>query len=138
MANHMFLFRQCSQATAKQLSRLLNISVHTYYYYEKGRMDVPHEIVMLLSLIYKVPAEYILCDNLAADDDVLGPARHLAQLDEAERYKTMISHLTQSNQDKITYRLVRQIKDAFREAHHRPGSESHVHIDNLPPHREDE
>lgn len=138
MANNLLLLRQYSKATPKQLSRLLNISVHTYYYYEKGRMDIPYEIIMLLSLIYRIPAEYVSQDGLEANEDVLDAVRVLAQLDDPERYKRMICNLMQSNQSTITYRQVRQIKDMFRKAHHRPGSESPVHIDNHQPHHEDE
>lgn len=138
MANNLLLLRESSKATPKQLSRLLNISVHTYYYYEKGRMDVPYEIIMLLSLIYNIPADYVSNDDIDANDDVMESVRSLAQFDDTERYERMICNLMQSNQSKITYRNVRKIKDTFRKAHHRPGSEAPVHIDNPLPHLEDE
>lgn len=138
MANNLLLLRQYSKATPKQLSRLLNISVHTYYYYEKGRMDIPYEIIMLLSLIYRIPAEYVSHDGLEANEDVLDAVRVLAQLDDAERYKRMICNLMQSNQSQITYRQVRKIKDTFRTAHRTPDSGTFVHTGNPLSHPEDE
>ena len=44
----------------KQLAEMLNISQSTYSRYESGFLDIPSEILISLSKIYKVTTDYIL------------------------------------------------------------------------------
>ena len=43
-----------------QLAKILNISQSTYSRYESGVLDVPSEVLIALSRVYKVSVDYIL------------------------------------------------------------------------------
>lgn len=45
--------------TEKQISSLLNISCYKYRRYEKGNFDISTEILLLLSIMYHIPIDYL-------------------------------------------------------------------------------
>ncbi|MBQ6877356.1 MAG: helix-turn-helix transcriptional regulator [Oscillospiraceae bacterium] len=52
--------REDRDFSQKQLAEMLNISQPTYSRYESGFLDIPSEILISLSKIYKVTTDYIL------------------------------------------------------------------------------
>lgn len=52
--------REDRDFSQKQLAEMLNISQSTYSRYESGFLDIPSEILISLSKIYKVTTDYIL------------------------------------------------------------------------------
>ena len=52
--------REDSDLTQKQLAKLLNCSQQVYSNYELGQRDIPTDILIKLSSIYNVSADYIL------------------------------------------------------------------------------
>ncbi len=52
--------REDSDKTQKDVAKYLNVSQRTYSHYENGERNVPIEIIIKLSELYKLPADYIL------------------------------------------------------------------------------
>ncbi|MBE6881871.1 MAG: helix-turn-helix transcriptional regulator [Oscillospiraceae bacterium] len=52
--------REDHDLNQNQLAEILNISQSTYSRYESGFLDVPSEILIALSKLYKVSVDYIL------------------------------------------------------------------------------
>jgi transcriptional regulator with XRE-family HTH domain len=50
------------------ISSLLNISSYKYKRFEKGELPVPVEIILLLSIMYNIPFDYIICDKYDVSD----------------------------------------------------------------------
>lgn len=52
--------REDSDMTQKQIAKMLNCSQQVYSNYELGQRDIPTDILIKLSEIYNVSADYIL------------------------------------------------------------------------------
>ncbi|MBR4889436.1 MAG: helix-turn-helix transcriptional regulator [Clostridia bacterium] len=52
--------REDQDLSQAQLAKILNISQSTYSRYESGVLDVPSEVLIALSRVYKVSVDYIL------------------------------------------------------------------------------
>lgn len=52
--------REDNDLTQKQLSKILNCSQQVYSNYELGQRDLPTDILINLSKLYKVSTDYIL------------------------------------------------------------------------------
>ena len=57
--------REDQDLSQAQLAKMLNISQSTYSRYESGVLDVPSEVLIALSRVYKVSVDYILGLNSA-------------------------------------------------------------------------
>lgn len=51
-----------------QISSFLNISSYKYKRFEKGELPVPVEIILLLSIMYNIPFDYIIYDKYDISD----------------------------------------------------------------------
>ena len=52
--------REDSDITQKEMSKILNCSQQVYSNYELGQRDIPTDILIKLSVYYKVSVDYIL------------------------------------------------------------------------------
>lgn len=52
--------REDRDITQKMISKILNCSQQVYSNYELGQRDIPTDILIKLSLFYKVSTDYIL------------------------------------------------------------------------------
>ena len=52
--------REDADLTQKQLAKMLNCSQQVYSNYELGQRDIPTDILIKLSVFYKVSVDYIL------------------------------------------------------------------------------
>lgn len=52
--------REDHDMSQSEVAKLLNVSQPTYSRYENGRLDVPSEILIALSKLYKVSVDYLL------------------------------------------------------------------------------
>lgn len=43
-----------------QLAKMLNVSQSTYSRYENGQLDIPSEVLIILSRLYNVSVDYLL------------------------------------------------------------------------------
>ncbi len=51
-----------------QISSLLNISSYKYKRFEKGELPIPVEVILLLSIMYNIPFDYIIYDKYDISD----------------------------------------------------------------------
>lgn len=108
MKNNLELFRTESGLTPKQLSLLLNMSVHTYNAIERDRLPLPMEIGEMLAIIYSVSRDKLLSANLSDSD--LNGAHKLTPLDESQKFDAALYALTGSKDKKCLYRKLEKIK----------------------------
>ena len=52
--------REDKDLTQKEIAKILNCSQQVYSNYELGQRDIPTDILIKLSLFYKVSTDYIL------------------------------------------------------------------------------
>lgn len=52
--------REDNDLTQKEVAKMLNCSQQVYSNYELGQRDIPTDILIKLSLFYKVSTDYIL------------------------------------------------------------------------------
>jgi DNA-binding XRE family transcriptional regulator len=111
MKNNLKLFRTESGLTPKQLSLLLNMSVHTYNAIERDRIPLPFEIGEMLSGIYLVSSDKLMSDTVTAND--LSGAHKLAALDESEKFDLALYTLTGSRDMRCLYRKINAKKQSI-------------------------
>ena len=68
MNNKIRKLRTLVDLTETQLSSLLNMSSYKYKRCENGTMDFPIEAVILLSIIFQVPIDYLLYNKYSIED----------------------------------------------------------------------
>jgi len=111
MNNNLKLFRTQSRLTPKQLSLLLNISVHTYNAIERDRIPIPFEIGEMLSIIYSVSRDKLISGTVTEND--LSIAHKLAALEDSEKIEVVLYTLTGSRDKKCMYRKINNIKQSI-------------------------
>lgn len=52
--------REDNDLTQEQLCMAINYKQQTYSYYENGKRNIPHELLIQLALFYKTSTDYIL------------------------------------------------------------------------------
>ena len=68
--------------TETQISSLLNISSYKYKRFEKGELPIPVEIILLLSIMYNIPLDYIICDKYDISDLIKTLIKNNSSLEE--------------------------------------------------------
>lgn len=68
--------------TETQISSLLNISSYKYKRFEKGELPIPVEIILLLSIMYNIPFDYIICDKYDISDLIKTLIKNNSSLEE--------------------------------------------------------
>ena len=112
MKSNLELFRTESTLTPKQLSLLLNMSVHTYNAIEKERIPLPFEIGEMLAIIYSVSRDRLISDTVTEND--LRGAHKLSSLNESEKFSLALYMLTGSMDSKCLYRKINEKKQSIR------------------------
>lgn len=68
--------------TETQISSLLNISSYKYKRFEKGELPIPVETILLLSIMYNIPFDYIICDKYDISDLIKTLIKNNSSLEE--------------------------------------------------------
>ena len=68
--------------TETQISSLLNISSYKYKRFEKGELPIPVEIILLLSIMYNIPFDYIIYDKYDISDLIKTLIKNNSSLEE--------------------------------------------------------
>ena len=108
MKNNLELFRTESGLTPKQLSLLLNMSVHTYNAIERDRLPLSLEIGEMLAIIYSVSRDKLMSDDLT--ESGLNGSREFAHLDESQKFDAALYALIGSSDKKCLYRKLEKRK----------------------------
>ena len=95
--------RETLGLTEKEISAFLNISSYKYISFEKTAVEVPCDMLILLSRIYGIDIELFL-NNHYSNQDLL---TELTKEDILEHLRQNLFH---NNDTKVTYRSIRKIK----------------------------
>ena len=110
MENNLRKFMEKSLLTPKQLSRLLNISVHTYIAMEQDKCSISTETIIMISKIYKIPSRFLF-ENLEKNEQEIDHAMEVfAKLEENDRFLLAMKNLTNEEVGKSIYRQIRRVK----------------------------
>lgn len=113
MNNTLKDLRTVTLLSCKQLSELLDVSVHTYKAMENGTFSISPEIICMLSKIYQLP---LVCfENYAVESEtVLSSLRErFGCLDVDERYELALHNLVGNCNKKQIRKKIRNIKKEF-------------------------
>lgn len=94
-------------------SKLLNVTVHTYVAYEKGKMIPPPEIIKMIAMLYNID-EAVINDSYV-DASLIAKLDELAQMNNEDKYK-MLSYRILGDNTVPNYHKIRKVKDNIREA----------------------
>ena len=113
MASNLLFIREQLQITKKFISRLLNVSVYTYIGYEKDRLIIPTEILIMLSEIYRIPVDDLLCCQENISQQSLTVINQAKQLSTEKKEQLLIKNLTGNSESKFSYRDIAAVKAAI-------------------------
>lgn len=68
MHNKIKALREALELKETDISSLLNISYYKYKNYENGSWEIPSNILLLLSIMYDIPMDYIMLSRYTLDD----------------------------------------------------------------------
>lgn len=110
MQNNIEYIRIISNTSKKLLSKLLNVSVYTYNGYITNRLIIPNEILILLSKLYCIPLETLLCAKELIPKDIIFRIETLTTLSDLEKEQYFTQNLTGKKSLKLTYHIINTIK----------------------------
>lgn len=100
--------RERSNLTSKQLSKLLNISTHTYWAMEQGKITFRPEILEMLARIYGIQWP----DSDISQEVILNSiATEFGMLNEDERFLQAMKNLTGEDNRKLSFRKIERVKN---------------------------
>lgn len=111
--NNLKELRMISNVSPKMLSRLLNVTVYTYLAYEQEKMNIPPELVKMISMIYDISEEIILSPLFEIDTSSIKELTNIASMSEEERFKVLCHRIINDNCNP-SYRDIKKIKDDIR------------------------
>ena len=110
MGNNLRWFRENSGISKKELSKLLNVTIHTYYSYEMNTDVVPRVIFVMLAIIYETTEEEFYCDFEQISLKTKMNIQSLSRMSSEERYKKLSTNLLGESVGTATYHWVKIAK----------------------------
>lgn len=110
MSNNLKELREASMLSPKELSILLNVTVHTYIAMEQDKFSVAPEIKVMLSKIYGIPQEYLLDGLSIKCKEVEDALNKLSICSENERFSLALTNLIGKIEDKHISKKIRKLK----------------------------
>ncbi len=106
--------RETLGLTEKEISYFLNMSSYKYISFEKTAVDIPCDILILLSRIYGINIELLL-NSKVNNQDLLSELKRQGLIEEKNILDRLTQNLLQHNGTKITYRSIRKVKNDFQQ-----------------------
>lgn len=108
--------RETLGLTEKEISSFLNISSYKYITFEKTAIDIPCDILILLSRIYAINLELLLYSKYNNEDLFSELKRQeIFSKDKSVILEKLRQNLFQNIDIKITYRSIRKVKNDFQQ-----------------------
>ncbi len=107
--------RQIAGIDAKILAKLLNITVHTYNAFEQGKMSPAPEIIIMISLMYRIDGAVLVEPSLCLSRDVTDRLLIISKLSEDEKYIYLSSGILEKNV-KPNYHNIKKVKEEIRKS----------------------
>lgn len=103
--------RETLGLTEKEISAFLNISSYKYISFEKTAVEIPCDILILLSIIYDIDIKLFL-DSHCSNQDLLTELtkQHNIEKDKEEILDHLRQNLFHNNDTKVTYRSIRKVR----------------------------
>lgn len=113
--DNLIKIRKLANVSPKILSKLLNVTVHTYIAFEQERMIMPKEILKMLSLVFRIDEETIFDSSKQLSDKDTEQLIKISLLSDEEKLKYLASGILEENIT-INYRNISNIKRKIRNA----------------------
>ncbi len=117
--NNLKYFREQVGVTKKIIASLLNLSVHVYTGYENGLFIIPEEIKIMISLIYGIPRNYIMCDSKQVPEEISNHLREMLNLDNDKKKERLSLNLSQGEKRNLKVKDIYKIKSDIYSSIHR-------------------
>lgn len=103
--------RETLGLTEKEISAFLNISSYKYISFEKTAVEIPCDILILLSIIYDIDIKLFL-DSHCNNQDLLTELskQNIIEKGKEEILDHLRKNLFHNNNTKVTYRSIRKVK----------------------------
>ena len=109
-------FREKSLLTAKQLSILLNVSVHTYIAMEQDKFSLSPEIIIMIAKIYQMPTHFLFEDSILNQEEIDAIMINFSKLpNEEKRFQLAVKNLTGGVVEKSLHRQIRKLKNQIHD-----------------------
>ena len=110
MSNNLPELRRISKLTPKELSILLNITVHTYIALEQEKVSFSAEIVVMLAKIYKIPTHYLFEDISINWKEIDRALQQFSECDKKDRFSVALTNLIGQNDGTYVHKKIRKVK----------------------------
>lgn len=112
--NNLNYFRKESGIEARQIARLLNVTVHTYLGFEQEKMSIPPEIEIMLALIYCVDRAELFCEESLIRKDAVKRVQTLSNYDKNALFELLSTRLLGGCHTTVNYRTISKVKNEIR------------------------
>ena len=110
MGNNLRWFRESSGISKKDLSKLLNVTIHTYCSYERDTGVVPRVIFVMLAIMYEAEEYEFYCDFEQISMKTKENLQRLSRMSGEERYQKLSINLLGESVGSATYHWVKIAK----------------------------
>lgn len=101
--------------TEKDVSSLLNISTYKYSYFENNEVEIPLEILVLLSKIYGINIDLLLYDVYSSQELIYElELNNFTNCNKADILDKLNFNLLSNQSTKTTYHSIRKVKLVFQ------------------------
>ena len=104
----LYLLRSTLNIRPGLLSKLLNITAHTYLLYEKEILSIPPEVAKMLSIIFCVNFDTIYGNRTITEDELIG-LKKISCLNDEDKIKILATRIL-PNGEELNYRSIRKMK----------------------------
>lgn len=113
--NNLRLLRKMIDVPPKKLAKLLNVTAYTYIAFEQEKMNIPLEIVKMLSMIYQVDEEILLGSEMLQNAELSEKFSRIAKFPEDEKYNLLCKALLGENV-KFNYHNIKEVKNKIMDS----------------------
>lgn len=113
MSNNLRLLREIAKLTPKELSILLNITVHTYIAIEQEKFSFSPEIILMLSKTYQIPTHFLFESIEINQKEIEAALQKFAMCDEKERFSLALTNLIGDNDGRNIHKKIRKVKESI-------------------------
>lgn len=106
----MLKIRQITEISPKIISKLLNVTVHTYNAYEQERMTPPPEVIKMLSMMYRIDESLLTAESVCIDEHSMAKLQVIENLSETDKLSYLSAGLLGEN-TVPNYHNIRMVKD---------------------------
>jgi len=107
------IIRNTLGLTESDISSVLNISSYKYRNFEKGTLEIPMEIVVLISLAYEIPICYLIFDKYSSKTilelDSIIRLKHQNRVAILDTIKNNICRVNSYNYNSINYSVIKNV-----------------------------